>query len=1033
MSANQTTITHSYTPRGAARDIFARKDAEVLLAGPAGTGKAQPVDSVVYTHTGARRIGDLCIGDYVCTPDGALSKIIDIPFEGMSHTWKILFSDGSVVSCSEDHLWEVNWRDSESNIQTGVLSTTEILKRMHENRGRNTFFVSPAIVANFSTQDVPINPYVLGVLLGDGHIREDSISFTSADMEIINRVDDLLPENHIMRLREKYGNSAIHCAIMYDRKSNRMSTGTAKKRYISRTGSGKWMARVRLPGENSMNCTYLGSYETQDSAQHAIDSYSALLLWNADKTHTILDDIDMLGLGNSRSDNKFIPDIYKINSREVRLNILRGLMDTDGTIGKQGDVTFTSVSEKLANDVAWLVESLGGITKTTNRITKYTYKGEVRDGKRSYTVHIRYDDTAELFTLTRKRVRSVPRLRALSRWIINAEYVGEVQSRCISIEAPSGLYLTNNFISTHNSLAALEKLNALALKYPNMRGLIVRKTQVSLPSSALSTWRKLVIPELLKAKYVLFHGGGPQDPPQYRYANGSTINVGGLDKASKIMSTEYDIVYVQEATELVEDDWEAINTRLRSWVIPYQQIIADCNPAQPTHWLNLRCQADKTLMLHSKHEDNPALYNDDGTMTPHGKEYLAKLDNLTGVRYLRLRKGIWAAAEGVIYDTWDDNLHMVDPFIIPREWRRYWAVDFGFTHPFVLQCWAEDPDGRLYRYREIFKTQTLVEDHAKKILSIVRPEGRWLEPQPTAIICDHDAEGRATLEKYLGMSTVPAKKVVTEGIQAVQSRLTVQKDGKPRLFLVRGALVEKDTDLVDAKRPTCTEEEIPGYVWAPGKDGSPAKEEPVKDMDDGCLVAGTMITTDNGDIAIEYVVPGMYVLTRNGYCLVTDSGITSCSASVLSIHLSNGTSLTGTGNHPVLADGHWVRLDALRYGDRLHACTLRQQHTIETDSALTNVKQHGDVHQVLTMKKGNVRSAESFSQLVGTVNHNAVDVYVLNIEEQDIRVPVYNLTVAGSHEYFSNGVLVHNCDTLRYVVAQVDLVGRPRIRSFSPR
>jgi phage terminase large subunit len=387
---------------------------------------------------------------------------------------------------------------------------------------------------------------------------------------------------------------------------------------------------------------------------------------------------------------------------------------------------------------------------------------------------------------------------------------------------------------TGKSLAALEKLNALSLKYPNMRGLIVRKTQVSLPSSALATWRKLVIPELLKAKYVIFHGGGPQDPPQYRYVNGSTINVGGLDKSSKIMSTEYDIVYVQEATELTEDDWETINTRLRSWIIPYQQIIADCNPAQPTHWLNLRCQTGKTLALQSRHEDNPALYDDDGNVTPHGKEYLNKLDNLTGVRYLRLRKGLWAAAEGVIYDNWDAGIHLIEPFTIPKEWRRYWAVDFGFTHPFVLQCWAEDPDGRLYRYREIFRTQTLVEDHARKILSIVCPVGSWIEPRPTAIICDHDAEGRATLERHLGMSTSPAIKNVTEGIQAVQARLNRAADGKPRIFLFRNVTVDRDAALEDAKRPTCTEEEIPGYVWAKGKDGMPAKEEPVKDMDDGC-------------------------------------------------------------------------------------------------------------------------------------------------------------------------------------------------------
>src|SRR6185312_5349871 len=96
--------------------------------------------------------------------------------------------------------------------------------------------------------------------------------------------------------------------------------------------------------------------------------------------------------------------------------------------------------------------------------------------------------------------------------------------------------------------------------------------------------------------------------------------------------------------------------------------------------------------------------------TPQGADYIAKLDALTGVRYERLRGGKWAAAEGLIYDGFSPTVHLHkhigEP---PPEWARYWAVDFGFTNPFVWQAWAMDPDGRLYLYREIYRTQTLVE------------------------------------------------------------------------------------------------------------------------------------------------------------------------------------------------------------------------------------------------------------------------------------------------------------------------------------
>lgn len=387
---------------------------------------------------------------------------------------------------------------------------------------------------------------------------------------------------------------------------------------------------------------------------------------------------------------------------------------------------------------------------------------------------------------------------------------------------------------TGKSLACLEKLNLLMLLNPGARGLIVRKTQVSLASTALATWRKFVVKELLASGQVIFHGGGPQDAPQYRYPNGSTVTIGGMDRSSRIMSSEYDVVYVQEATELTEEDWEALTTRLRNWVIPFQQVIADCNPATPTHWLKARADRGTTQMHNSYHTDNPALFTDEGVMTASGEQYLAKLNQLTGTRKLRLADGKWVASEGVIYDEWDEDKHVVPRFEIPGSWARYWVVDFGFTNPFVLQMWAEDPDGRMYLYREIYHTGRTVDEHCKQVLSLVRDQaGKWLEPKPTKIICDHDAESRAQLRKQLGLGTVAANKKVLEGIQATQRMLRVADDGKPRMMFFRDALVETDDSLVEAKKPTCTLEEIPGYIWDVGTGKSP-KEQPLKVNDHGC-------------------------------------------------------------------------------------------------------------------------------------------------------------------------------------------------------
>lgn len=386
---------------------------------------------------------------------------------------------------------------------------------------------------------------------------------------------------------------------------------------------------------------------------------------------------------------------------------------------------------------------------------------------------------------------------------------------------------------TGKSRACLEKLHMMAMLNPGMRGLIVRKTMASLGSTALVTWKRFVIAEAILVGEVQAFGGSTQEAAGFRYSNGSFIAIGGMDKSSKIMSSEYDVVYVQEATELTLDDWEAITTRLRNGRISFQQIIADCNPDTPTHWLKMRSDEGVTRMLESRHEDNPVLFSNDGALTEIGAAYMSKLDALTGVRYLRLRKGQWAAAEGLIYDDWDASIHVVDRFDIPWEWPRFWSIDFGYTNPMVIQCWAEDPDGRLFLYREWYHTKKTTDQHAKDILSVVTDEkGRWLEPKPQTIVCDHDAEGRVVFQREVGLSTRPAMKKVPEGIQAVQRRMRYAGDGKARLFLMRDSLVTRDPDLRSSRLPTCTLEEVTGYTWDTGS-GKSIKESPRKQDDHG--------------------------------------------------------------------------------------------------------------------------------------------------------------------------------------------------------
>ena len=159
---------------------------------------------------------------------------------------------------------------------------------------------------------------------------------------------------------------------------------------------------------------------------------------------------------------------------------------------------------------------------------------------------------------------------------------------------------------TGKSRACLEKVNLACMQKP-VRCAMVRKTRKSLTQSAMETFEEKVL-TAQNRKLVPFHTGDQE----YRYPNGARVIVGGLDDAEKIGSTEFDLVYVQEATELEEEDWGMLLRGLRNGVASYQQILADCNPTYPSHWLKVRCDKGETKLLESRHEDNPTLWDRQG-------------------------------------------------------------------------------------------------------------------------------------------------------------------------------------------------------------------------------------------------------------------------------------------------------------------------------------------------------------------------------------------------------------------------------------
>lgn len=383
---------------------------------------------------------------------------------------------------------------------------------------------------------------------------------------------------------------------------------------------------------------------------------------------------------------------------------------------------------------------------------------------------------------------------------------------------------------TGKTAAALMKLHADCSRVPGVQALIVRQTHASLTASTLVAFEQFVAQAEIASEEVKWFGGSGSKPAGYRYKNGSMIMVGGMDNPGKVLSMSLDRILVDEANQVSVTAYETLLTRLRGSAPTYKQIVTATNPDHPSHWLKERADSpdNKMRMYTSRHEDNPYLCASDGQWTDAGLDYLRFLNSLTGVRKERYLYGRWVAAEGPVYDAWRDDINVIGPDQVPSGCRMFLAVDFGYSNAFVCQWWLVDNDGRMYLTREIHQKQVLVEDHARRIKAILE-ENRETEGMPFAVVCDHDAEDRATLTKHLGLPTVAARKAVSRGVQLMQARIRPAGDGKPRLYVVKGCTLGRDLVAEAAKIPRGFLQEINGYVWAMerGSDGIP-KEAPLK-------------------------------------------------------------------------------------------------------------------------------------------------------------------------------------------------------------
>ena len=379
-----------------------RNSTLTVVHGPAGTSKAQPLNTPILTPNGWVKMGDLKTGDRVISDDGNYTIVTGVYPQGKVDVWELVFSDETKTECCSDHLWFTQTESDRNNRkwnktidgertrykspnEGSVKTTLEIIETLYTKRNSINHTIPITKPVNFNRIDVEIDPYIMGCLLGDGCLRQN-VGFTTADKEIIESIDELLNDDMSISKRSEYDYAII--------KEPKTRINKVKQ----------YLIKIDIWGKLS--------YE------------------------------------------KFIPDCYKFNSTENRIKLLRGLMDTDGSVSKDGTfVSFTSTSLSLIKDVKELVQSLGGIvTHHAPRNEKYKYKGEIRNGRESYSITIKMNPDINPFSLKRKSDLVKPKSKYKpTRYIVGARLLGKKDSQCIKVSSKSRLYLTNDYIVTHNT------------------------------------------------------------------------------------------------------------------------------------------------------------------------------------------------------------------------------------------------------------------------------------------------------------------------------------------------------------------------------------------------------------------------------------------------------------------------------------------------------------------------------------------------------------------------------------------------------
>ena len=362
-------------------------------------GRSQPLSTPVLTPTGFRPIGSLKIGDLVTGSDGQPTPVIGVYPQGQRPIYRVTTQDGaSTLACAE-HLWQVLTASDRRRGKPGrVLETQEMMGRLrsfHQHRYELPLLSAPA---EFEPTEVPMDPYALGLLLGDGSLAHLTPSFASDDPELVTALEEALPDVEV-----------------------------------------RWRGGVDY------------------TLRHVHASRGGVAV-----AHPVTAVMRELRLAGTTSHTKFIPEAFLHNSSDVRIAVLQGLLDSDGgpvtQRGRSCRIQYTTCSETLRDDVAYLARSLGGVAYWRTRPAAGRKPGRangrpVEYRHDAYVMDIRLPAGIEPFRLERKReLYDRDGGGRPMRFIDSIEPAGEADCVCIQVAAADSLYVTDDYLVTHNTL-----------------------------------------------------------------------------------------------------------------------------------------------------------------------------------------------------------------------------------------------------------------------------------------------------------------------------------------------------------------------------------------------------------------------------------------------------------------------------------------------------------------------------------------------------------------------------------------------------